>query len=107
MANRDLVGVKEGGLRALTRQKEDAILAAVGRGVPLATAARTVGIGERTLRGWLRVAAEARTTWEDGVPISAGAKADVLRFAGRVEMAMAECEATLAQAITSAVGVVG
>jgi transposase-like protein len=107
MANQDLVNVREGGLRALTPQKEEAIVAAVGRGVPLATAARTVGIGERTLRSWLRVAAEDRTTWEDGVPISAGARADVQRFAGRVEVAMAECEATLAQAITRAVGVVG
>ena len=107
MANKGLVKVRDGALRALTPEREEAIVAAVGRGVPLATAARTVGIGERTLRGWLRVAAEDRTTWEDGVPISTGAKADVLRFAGRIEQAMAECEAKCAEAITAAVGVVG
>src|SRR5216683_4527183 len=107
MANKDLVNVREGGLRALTRQKEDAIVAAVGRGVPLATAARAVGIGERTLRPWRRVAAEDRTTWEDGAPISAGAEADIQRFAERIDLALAECEATLAPAITSAVGVLG
>jgi hypothetical protein len=66
-----------------------------------------VGIGERTLRSWLRVSAEDRTTWEDGVLITMGAKADVQRLAARVEQALAECESRCAQALTDAVGVVG
>jgi transposase-like protein len=107
MADNELVSGREGGLRALTPVKEDAIVAAVSRGVPPAAAAKTMGIGERTLRGWLRVAAEDRTTWEDGVPITPKAKADVLRFALKVEQALAECEARCASAITSAIGVVG
>jgi len=102
-----LANLREGGLRALTPEKEEAIVAAVGRGVPLATAAKTVGISERQFRAWLRVAVQERDTWEDGVPISAKAKADIQRFAARVEQAMADLEAKLAASIVDAVGVVG
>jgi hypothetical protein len=39
-----LIRRKPGGLRALTEEREDAIVAAVARGVPLKTAATAAGI---------------------------------------------------------------
>lgn len=107
MLKKALATTRDGGLRALTSQKEDAIAAAVARGVPVGTAAKLAGIGERTFRSWLRIAAEDRSTWEDGTPVTPAAKAQMLQFATRIEQALAECEAKCAQAITDSVGVVG
>ena len=97
----------DNGLRALTPAIEDAIVAAVGRGVPLATAARAAGIGERTFRQWLSVVTNERTVWQDGSPILPKALGQLQRFAARVEQAAADCESRCAQAIVEAIGVVG
>ncbi len=68
------------GLRALEPERERVFLAAIGEGVPFAAAARLAGIGERTVKLWLEIAAGKRSTWFDGSEVSAAARTEAERF---------------------------
>ncbi len=80
---------------------EDAIVEAVSRGVPLATAAHAAGMSDEQLGQWRNVA-RGSTCWSGGNPVSDESKHRIARLFARVAQAQAEHAARLVSQINEA-----
>lgn len=76
----------------LTAGVREAIVEAVRRGVPLATAARAAGVSERAIHGWLRVGRGDATTWTSDSSVAEVTLQECRAFFQAVEVARAACE---------------
>lgn len=107
MAEHEIQRNRDAGLRALTAERQQALVEAVRTGVPVEAACEVIGIATSTLREWLAIGDGRQPTWHNGVPVSQAAKVQCEALSAALTQARAEREATLVQAIAGAVGVVG
>lgn len=84
----------------LTAEVRDAIVEAVSQGTSLTTAAKLAGLGESTIRQWLRVSETGR--YMDGTQASEATRTFLAQFAEQIALARAKFEATVTENLRQA-----